>query len=325
MGGAITVESSPGRGSTFSFTATFGASALPTRDIAVELAPRLRDLRVLIVDDNAPNRHILEGWLRGWQMQPTAVADGMAAMDALWHGVAVGSPYALVLLDARMPGIDGLTVAAKVRERAELAGVRMIVLTSGDRPGDVARVRELRIGGYLVKPVQPDELLEAIDAVMSRSSANEVGAAPIGRASQAAVRRRTGRSRLRFLVAEDNDFNSLLLERLLGSEHDVRIAKDGRQALALADAADFDVMLLDLHMPEMDGFEVIRTMRAREAAAGRGARLPVIALTARSRSEDRERCLAAGMDEFVVKPIQIDDLWTAIERVRRETPSSSTP
>jgi two-component system, sensor histidine kinase and response regulator len=123
---------------------------------------------VLVVDDNATNRHILEEWLRGWQMDPTAVGDGMAAMDALWHGAANGRPYALVLLDARMPDTDGLAVVAKIRERAELAATRFILLTSGERPGDPARIRELRIDSQLLKPVQQDELLETIYRVMSR-------------------------------------------------------------------------------------------------------------------------------------------------------------
>ncbi len=316
MRGTITVESTTGRGSTFAFTAVFGPPSVPAENVIVEAPPRLHGLRVLVVDDNAPNRHILEGWLRGWRMQATAVGDGMAAMDALWHGVAVGAPYAVMLLDARMPDTDGLTVAAKVRERAELAGVRMILLTSGDRPGDAARLRELRIEAHLLKPIQPDELLETIHMVMSRPGGNDHAAAhgprPVRVESQAALE--LERPPLRILVAEDNDFNGVLLERLLGKEHEVRLVKNGREALALADADAFDVLLLDLHMPEMDGFDVIRELRARETAAGDGAHLPVVALTARSRHEDRERCLAAGMDDFLVKPIQLDDLRAAIER-----------
>ncbi len=127
---------------------------------------------MLVVDDNATNRHILAEWLRSWQMNPTAVGDGMAAMDALWHRAANGRPYALVLLDARMPDADGLTVAAMIRERAELATTRIILLTSGERPGDPARFRELRIDAQLLKPVQQDELLETIYRVMSRSQGN---------------------------------------------------------------------------------------------------------------------------------------------------------
>src|SRR5207244_4758677 len=125
------------------------------------------ELPVLIVDDNATNRRILEEWLRGWQMKPVAVGDGVAAMDALWHGTACGRPYALVLLDARMPDTDGLALATQIRHRAELSATRIILLTSGDRPGDLARFREQRVNAHLLKPVQQDELLDTIYQVMS--------------------------------------------------------------------------------------------------------------------------------------------------------------
>ena len=147
-------------------------SRTPRSRSAAQPPVSLHNLPVLVVDDNATNRHILAEWLRGWQMDPTAVGDGMAAMDALWHRAANGRPYALVLLDARMPDADGLTVAAMIRERAELAATRIILLTSGERPGDPARFRELRIDAQLLKPVQQDELLETIYRVMSRSQGN---------------------------------------------------------------------------------------------------------------------------------------------------------
>src|SRR5207248_7672575 len=172
MGGTITVDSVPGRGSTFACTARFGRQPHPPEPGPAQPPVSLHDLPVLVVDDNATNRHILEEWLRGWQMNPTTVGDGMAAMDALWHRAANGRPYALVLLDARMPDADGLAVTAMIRERAELAATRIILLTSGERPGDPARFRELRIGAQLLKPVQQDELLETIYRVMSRSPRN---------------------------------------------------------------------------------------------------------------------------------------------------------
>ena len=177
MGGQITVESEPGRGSTFSFTARFGLQPHPPEQVPVRPPASLRDLPVLVVDDNVTNRHILEEWLRGWQMEPAAVGDGLAALDALWHAVSLGRPYALVLLDARMPDTDGLALAAKIRQRAELAATRIILLTSGDRPGDVARSRELRIDAHLLKPVQQDELLETIYRVMSRANGDAPPAA----------------------------------------------------------------------------------------------------------------------------------------------------
>jgi CheY-like chemotaxis protein len=174
MGGTITVQSEPGRGSTFAFTAKFGRQPHPMEKTPALPPVLLRDLRVLVVDDNATNRHILQEWLRDWQMSPTAVGDGVAAMDVLWDAASVGRPYPLVLLDARMPGTDGLALAARIRERAALSASRIILLTSGDRPGDLARSRELRIDAHLLKPVQPDELLETIYRVMNQAKGDKV-------------------------------------------------------------------------------------------------------------------------------------------------------
>jgi len=172
MGGTITVESEPGRGSTFAFIAFFGRQPHPPEPVSALPPVLLHDLPVLIVDDNATNRHILEEWLRGWQMQPESAADGLAALDALWDAVTRGRPFPLVLLDARMPDTDGLALAAKIRRRAELSATRIILLTSGDRPGDLARARGLRIDAHLLKPVQQEELLETIFRAMSRAAAN---------------------------------------------------------------------------------------------------------------------------------------------------------
>jgi two-component system sensor histidine kinase/response regulator len=343
MGGQINVESERGRGSTFAFRARFGRQPHPPEPVILRPPVQLHNLPVLVVDDNATNRRILEEWLRGWQMKPVAVGDGVAAMDALWHGTACGRPYSVVLLDARMPDVDGLALATQIRQRAELSATHIILLTSGDRPGDVARFREQRVNAHLLKPVQQDELLETIYRVMSRTAAvarAPRGAEPSTEHSSLATDHWPPTTALRILVAEDNEFNAQLLEQLLVRHgHRVRPANNGREALSLlgissqesgvrsqqADAnasltpdscpltPDFDLLLLDVHMPELDGFQVIQAIRERERSAG--GHLPVIALTARSRQEDRERCLAAGMDDFLAKPIQAADLWVAIDRV----------
>jgi two-component system, sensor histidine kinase and response regulator len=316
MGGQISVDSAPGRGSTFAFTARFSRPPHPPEPGPAPPPLSLHDLPVLVVDDNATNRHILAEWLRGWQMDPTAVDDGMAAMDALWHRAANGRPYALVLLDARMPDADGLAVAAMIRERAELAATRIILLTSGERPGDPARVRELRIGAQLLKPVQQDELLETIYRVMSRSQGN---APPLARPTprqQASTARVPAATPLNILVAEDNELSAQVLEQALVRQgHRVRLVSNGREVLTLAEQGGFDLLLLDVHMPELDGFQVVQAVRERELTAG--GHLPIIALTARSRKQDRERCLAAGMDDFQTKPIRPADLLAAIDGVLR--------
>jgi two-component system sensor histidine kinase/response regulator len=316
MGGTITVDSAPGRGSTFAFTARFGQQSHPPEPVAAGSPVSLHDLPVLVVDDNATNRHILAEWLRAWQMNSTAVGDGMAAMDALWHRAANGRPYALVLLDARMPDADGLAVAGMIRERAELAATRIILLTSGERPGDPARTRELRIDAQLLKPVQQDELLETIYRVMSRPPSKAPPLAWPTSRQQAGTARVPTTIPLHILVAEDNELSAQVLEQALVRQgHRVRLASNGREVLTLAEQGGFDLLLLDVHMPELDGFQVVQAIRERELAAG--GHLPIIALTARSRKEDRERCLAAGMDDFQTKPIRPADLLAAIDRVLR--------
>jgi PAS domain S-box-containing protein len=332
MGGKISVDSEPGRGSTFGFTARFGLQADLPEPAVAQPPVLLRDLPVLIVDDNATNRHILDKWLNSWQMKPGAAADGLTALDALWHGAACGRPYALVLLDARMPDVDGLTLAAQIRQRGELAATRVILLTSGDRPGDLARSRELRVDAHLLKPVQQDELLETIYRVMSRqmvsgravSTGWSQPSSPASRHSPLTTHHSPLITPLRILVAEDNEFNAQLLEQLLTRRgHRVRLASNGREALALAKEGAFDLLFLDVHMPELDGFQVVEAVREHERAAG--GHLPVIALTARVRKEDRERCLAAGMDDFLAKPIQAVSLWAAIDRVVHALPQVERP
>jgi CheY-like chemotaxis protein len=325
LGGRISVESEAGRGSTFAFTARFGLQPHPAAPSAAAQPPvLLRNLPVLIVDDNAANRQILREWLRGWQMEPATAGDGVAAMDALWEAAARGRPYALVLLDARMPDTDGLALADRIRKRAELAATRIILLTSGDRPGDGDRTRALGIA-RLLKPVQQEELLETIYQVMSRATDDKVTYRWQGDVSVAeearspsSVTDTSSSTPLNILVAEDNEFSAQLMQQLLGRRgHRVRLATNGPEALALALAEQgvFDLLLLDIHMPELDGFGVVGAIRERERAVAKGRHLPVIALTARSRREDRERCLAAGMDDFLTKPVPTAALFAAIDRL----------
>lgn len=312
MGGTLSVESALGRGSTFSFTACLGLqpnapSAPPTSPIS------LQGMRALIVDDNAVNRTILEQWLRQWNMSPTSVANANAALDTLLHAAASGTPFPLVLLDARMPEVDGLTLAAKIREQEAIRACRMVLLTSGDRPQDLQPLDPLGIDAQLLKPISRDELFNVLRTVMQSADHAQRTSAARSPALLAAPPVPVAR-RLSVLVAEDNEFNALLMQQLLQRRgHDVRIVNTGLDAIALLDQERFDLLLLDVHMPELDGFGAIARVRARDQA--RGTHLPVIAVTARSRAEDRERCLAAGMDGYLDKPIDPHKLWAMVDEL----------
>jgi two-component system, sensor histidine kinase and response regulator len=311
MGGEITVESEPGRGSTFRFTARFARSSKPEWNGRASLAA-LEGASVLVVDDNETNRLILEEWLTNWRMRPIAVGNAAGAFAAIAHADETDSPFALVLLDARMPDVDGIALAGLIRERSSASSKRFILLSSDDSPSLAARSHDAGIQASLLKPLQQSELLETIWAVMNAGVVTQTSSddRAIAKTSQAMASSHA----LRVLVAEDNELNVAVLEELLSlRRYRSRFANDGRVALAMAAADTFDLLLLDLHMPEMDGFEVVGAIRERERTTGK--HLPIIALTARSSKRDRERALAAGMDDFLSKPIETDALWAAVDRV----------
>jgi CheY-like chemotaxis protein len=321
MGGQITVDSVPGQGSTFAFIAHFGLQPHPPETAAY--LPAELCVPVLIVDDNATSRHILEDWLRAYSMEPAVACDGATAMAALWRGVAQRRPYPLALLDASMPDIDGLALAAKIRQQSELSATRLILLTSGDRPGDRARARQLAINASLLKPLQKQELMETILWVMGHPGDSE-GPLVSSPVAPPAIPDGLAGAPLRILAAEDNDFNRDLLEHVLARSGLAAVmAVNGLEALALVEREPFDLLLLDVHMPELDGFQVVAAIREHERTAG--GHLPVIALTARSRKEDRERCLREGMDECLTKPYNAADLLAAMGRVLKPHPRRQPP
>jgi CheY-like chemotaxis protein len=225
-----------------------------------------------------------------------------------------------VLLDARMPDTDGLALAAQIRKRAELAATRIVMLTSGDRPADRDRTGQPRLDARLLKPVQQEELLQTIHRVMRLAGDRW----RVAREDQEATPSPPSTLHpLRVLVAEDDEFSARLMEQLLARQgHRARLAADGPEALALAQEGGFDLLFLDIHMPGLDGFGVVGAIRERERVSG--GHLPVIALTARSRQEDRERCLAAGMDDFLTKPVASAALFAAIDRLL-SNPGASQP
>ncbi len=299
MGGRISVESTPGKGSTFRFSI-----AAPPADVS-SVRPRedlLAAVPVLIVDDNPINRRIFWEQLTRWHMKPTAVEGGRAAVDALIAAAKAGNPYVLVLLDANMPDLDGFSVAEEMSKHPELAGATIMMLTSSGKYGDISRCRELRIAAYLTKPIKQADLLEAICQVLEP---DETIASPEP-VSKPAV------TSARVLLAEDNLVNRRVAVGLLTRRgHKVTAVTNGLEALAALDADTFDVVLMDIQMPEMGGLEATAAIRERERRTG--AHVRIIALTAHAMTGDRDRYLAAGMDGYLAKPVDRLALFAAIE------------
>jgi len=327
MGGRIWVESEVGRGSTFHFTARF---ALPNA-VAGQAAPMepiaLQGLPVLVVDDNATNRRFLEELLGRWQMKPTCADSGPAALTTLEQAVEAGAPFPLVLLDAMMPEMDGFAVAERIKHTPRLAGATIMMLTSARQPGDAARCRELGIMAYLTKPIKPSDLFDAILKALTQASEDfrpqsGQNGVPSGLESTSPVLESKSplRRRLRILLAEDNLVNQTLAVRLLEKHgHTVAVANNGKEALAAFEKESFDLVLMDVQMPEMDGFEATAAIREKEK--GTGGHIPIIAMTAHAMKGDRERCLAAGMEDYISKPVRAKELFEAIDRiVTNETP-----
>jgi two-component system sensor histidine kinase/response regulator len=306
MAGRLWVASEVGRGSTFHFTATF---EMPRETVALSGAVRrkaLEGLRVLVVDDNATNRRILDEMLTSWRMTPTVVPDAKHALTALRDAADGPERFDVLISDCQMPEVDGFTLARQVKRDETLAATPVVLLTSIGSPNDVARCRKIGVNAYLSKPVKHSDLLDALVTAFGVSTRR---APSSSRPARARVRP------LRILVAEDNLVNRKLVTRLLQKRgHRISSVDNGRSALEAATSATartFDVVLMDVQMPEMNGLEATEAIRQREQGTGR--HIPIIALTAHAMPADRERCLAAGMDGYLAKPIDVEELIAAVE------------
>ena len=320
MGGRIWVESEVGRGSTFHFTVRVGLADGSNRPSPALDPSFVRDLRVLVVDDNETNRRILLEQLSRWKMRPEAVNGGAAALTTLAEAQRKGLPFRLIISDMRMPGMDGCALAERIRNTPALAAIPIVMLSSSGSPGEAMRCGGVEVSAYLTKPAQPTELIDTILSVLSAPVVTGQRLVPEPKPESAPAHART------ILLVEDNAVNRKLATSLLEKHGDLVIAaENGKEALDALERHSVDLVLMDVQMPVMDGFEAIREIRAKEKRTG--AHLPIVALTAHAMKGDRERCLAAGADEYVAKPIRMPDLTAAMDRAAatRVVGSASAP
>jgi len=311
MGGRIGVVSEAGHGSTFWFTVRLARSGAPLAAPGVP-PEALRGLRVLVVDDNATNRRILREQLGGWGLSVEEVAGGAAALECLRAAAAGGRRHDLVLLDMQMPEVSGLDVARAVQGDAGLAGVPIVLLTSWLEGNLGGAAKEVGVAACLPKPVRPRRMRDTLLRVIASATLAPPPAERPSPRSPSADRRAVN-ARARVLAAEDNPVNKKLISRLLEKEgYRADIVANGVEALAAVAREPYDLILMDCQMPEMDGYEATMAIRAAEAGAAR--RMPIIALTASAMEKDRERCLAAGMDDHLTKPVKAEDLRAMLER-----------
>jgi len=307
MGGAIRIESELERGTRVYVTLPFeirAALAVPSPHRQLK---DLQGLEVLVVDDNATNRRILEEILSGWGMRPTLVDGGLAAIVALDRAAVAGKPFPLAIIDFQMPDLDGFGLAERIKAQPGLGTTMIMMLSSVGNPGDAIRCRELGVASYLTKPVRQSVLLGAMLSVL--------GAKDRPLDHPVLVTRHTineARRSLRILVAEDNAVNRMLVTALLEKRgHTTVNVTNGRDAVAAVGESEFDLVLMDVQMPEMDGLQATAAIRKSEGVTG--GHVPIIALTAHAMKGDREVCIAAGMDEYLSKPINAQELFVLIE------------
>ncbi len=318
MGGQIWIESKAGEGTTVRFTASFGRPVPDKPAKATVGADDMADVRVLIVDDNATNRRILEELIRSWELRPTSVDGATAAIETLEEAVQAGDPYRIVLSDLNMPDVDGARLAQQIRQNPEWRATPVIILSSGARAEDIRRCEEAKVTAQLMKPVKQSELLNTIALSLGLTAASDAVPEPARAA-------RTLRP-LNILLAEDSLVNQRLALGLLKKYgHSVTVANNGKEAVTAVASENFDVVLMDVEMPEMDGYEATAVIRVQQRQSG--THVPIIAMTAHAMKGDREQCLESGMDDYISKPIRIQQLLDKLESVlnRRETCSFVDP
>jgi PAS domain S-box-containing protein len=304
MGGDVLVESEVGQGSRFHFTVRLQLVHADEQEDVIMVPSCLHDLSVLIVDDNATNRTILYELLSNWQMKPTVADSAARGLQLALQARERAQPFRLILTDAHMPDVDGFAFTQSLRNDRQLRDVQVIMLTSGDRVEDAEQCKALRIAAYLLKPVKQSELLETIESALGVM-------VPKHELTKGLEQAEPHHGPLHILLAEDSIVNQKLAVALLEKQgHEVQVVNNGLEAVEAVQRRDFDVILMDVQMPELDGLEAAR--RIREIQAHGHRRTPIIAMTAHALKGDRELCLDAGMDGYVSKPVRVQELYTAI-------------
>jgi signal transduction histidine kinase/CheY-like chemotaxis protein len=322
MGGEMGVESVEGKGSAFFFTVKLDKAAVAARRAPTAWL-NLAGLRVLIVDDNETNRKVVHYQIKSWGMRNGSVAGAAEGLELLKREAAAGDPYDIALLDLCMPGEDGLTLARKIKADRAIAGTRLVLLTSVGQQPPAAQLREAGIAGCLVKPVKQSQLFDCLANVAAGGRGPCAEGQMQSPEAQAAER---APAPLRILVVEDNQVNQKVMFhqlRALGYEPD--LAANGAQALRRLDERSYDLVFMDCQMPEMDGYTATGEIRRRQGAA---RRLPIVAMTAHALQGDREKCLAAGMDDYVAKPVKLEGLARVLRKwggAPRRQPAGVTP
>ncbi|MFA5863129.1 MAG: response regulator [Phycisphaerae bacterium] len=314
MGGRIWVESEPGSGSQFHFTVVLGLQKNPVAKGEEPDSSVLHNMPVIVVDDNATNRRILEEILKSWRMVPTLAESGSQALAVMREAQQAGHPFPLVLLDACMPEMDGFAVAQSIKADTALSRSTIMMLSSADKGSDIKRCRDVGISVYLVKPIGQSELLDAIMNILGLLSVRKV---PENRRDLA----ENSKCPRKILLAEDNVVNQKLAVRLLEKwGHTVEVANNGLEVVAALEKTTYDLILMDVQMPAMGGFEATQAIRKKELSTG--THTPIVAMTAHAMKGDRERCLEVGMDGYVSKPIQVEELFNTIEEIASIASSS---